>query len=109
MMEGRVTATPEALLTLKVSGPQGHESEIEAILDTGFTDYLTLPRSIIAALHLPFMDTAQCQLADGCIVSMESFLLTVLWHGTPREILALAADGDPLLGMALLIPFTNHD
>jgi clan AA aspartic protease len=72
------------------------------VLDTGFTDYLTLPRAIVTDLQLTAMDTAQCQLADGRIVTMESFAAVVRWDGSPREILALAAEGDPLLGMSLL-------
>ena len=52
MITGRVTRTPEALVALRVSGPQGREIEIEAVLDTGFTDYLTLPPSVITELRL---------------------------------------------------------
>jgi hypothetical protein len=33
---------------------------------------------------------------------MQSFHAFVEWHGTPREVIALAADGDPLIGMSLL-------
>ena len=33
---------------------------------------------------------------------MKCFEAFVQWHGSRREALALAADGDPLLGMSLL-------
>ena len=33
---------------------------------------------------------------------MQSFHARVLWHGAPREVLVLSADGDPLLGMSLV-------
>lgn len=102
MITGRVTSTPEALLTLQLRGTQGHEVQIQAVLDTGFTDYLTLPPDVISELSLTSMDTVNCQLADGHIVTMESFEVVVIWHDSPRPILALAADGDPLIGMSLL-------
>jgi len=98
---GRVTHMREALVTLLVSGPDGREIPIVTVLDTGFTDYLTLPLTVISDLQLPAMDTAECQLADGRIVTMESFAAWVQWDGSSREILVLATDGDPLLGMPL--------
>ena len=101
-MIGRVTPAPEALITLKIRGASNREIEVQAVIDTGFTDYLTLPHSIIDDLRLTFVDTSECELADGQIVNMESFQATVLWHGLPREIVVLAADGDPLVGMSLL-------
>jgi clan AA aspartic protease len=101
-MIGRVTGTPEAILTLSVHGPHGDPLRIDAILDTGFTDYLTLPQDVIRKLGLPPLDTAQCQLADGRIVTMQSYQVTVDWYGAPREVLALAADGEPLVGMSML-------
>jgi len=102
MIVGRVTGTAEAVVALHLRGPEGHQARIQAILDTGFTDYLTLPWTTINELHLLPMDTLECQLADGRIVALESFQVGVLWDGTPREVLALAADGESLLGMSML-------
>jgi predicted aspartyl protease len=65
MMVGRVTGTPEAIVPLVIAGPAGNQAKIDAVLDTGFTDFLTLPPATIAALGLTAMDTIECQLADG--------------------------------------------
>ncbi len=102
MMVGRVTGTPEAIVPLVVAGPSGSKAKIDAVLDTGFTDFLTLAPATIAALGLPAMDTIECQLADGHVVSMQSFQAVVEWHGSPREVIVLEADGDALLGMSLV-------
>ena len=102
MIVGRVTGTPEAVVAVEPRGPEGHQTHVQAILDTGFTDYLTLPRTVISELRLLPMDTLECQLADGRVVALESFQVVVMWDGTPREVLALAAAGEPLLGMSLL-------
>jgi clan AA aspartic protease len=102
VIRGRVTSTPEAIIALQVRGPHAREVQVQAVLDTGFTDYLTLPRATISELQLTPMDTVECELADGRIIAMESFEVVALWDGAPREILALAADGDALVGMSLL-------
>jgi clan AA aspartic protease len=102
MIAGRVIDAREAIVTLTVRGSQGHQVQVAAVIDTGFTDYLTLPRSLMQELRAPFVDTAQCQLADGRFISMESFEVTVEWHDSLRECLALAAEGEALAGMSLL-------
>ncbi len=54
MMTGVVNANREATIRLVVIGPSGQQQEIEAIIDTGFTGFLTLPAVLIAALGLPW-------------------------------------------------------
>jgi predicted aspartyl protease len=52
MIEGRVSSR-EAIIRLVVSAPDGgNETELEAIVDTGFDRSLTLPPGIIADLNL---------------------------------------------------------
>ena len=102
MITGRVTDAPEAVVPLRVRGPGGDEAAIQAVLDTGFTHYLTLTPATIRQLHLIQVDTLQCEVADGRILPMETYLAVVLWDGSPRDVLVLAAEGEPLLGMALL-------
>ncbi len=47
---GVVMADRQALIRLTVRGPAGQEHEIEAIIDTGFDGWLSLPPSFIAPL-----------------------------------------------------------
>ena len=42
MIEGVVNAAYEPVVVLAVQGPSGQASEIEAIIDTGFTGFLTV-------------------------------------------------------------------
>lgn len=53
MITGVVTAEREAVIGLKVQGPSGQTQKIQAVIDTGFTGWLTLPPSLIAALGCP--------------------------------------------------------
>src|SRR5947209_6602282 len=78
------------------------EEEIEAAIDTGFNRYLTLPPAVIARLGLPFEVSTRVMLADGRVVPMDYYRVTVVWDGRDRDILVLAAESAPLVGMSLL-------
>lgn len=101
MIQGIVTPEREALIRLIVRGPQG-QVEVEAVIDTGFNDFLTLSPLMVAGLGLPFEAPTQATFADGSTVSMHYHRASVDWDGAPRSILVLAADGGPLVGMSLL-------
>lgn len=102
MITGSVTHDREAVIRMQVRGPAGQEVEIEAIIDTGFNRFLTLPSALVASLGLPFAALTQATLADGSVVAMEYYRATVLWNGQARDILVLMAEGEPLVGMSLL-------
>ncbi len=48
MMRGFISGDREAVLRLRVRGPGGREETVEAVIDTGFNGYLTLPISLIS-------------------------------------------------------------
>lgn len=52
MIEGEVTPYREATILLPLLGASGQSVEVEAVLGTGFTDFLTLPSDLIATLQL---------------------------------------------------------
>ncbi|MDE0077707.1 MAG: hypothetical protein OXO50_09320 [Caldilineaceae bacterium] len=58
MIEGRVNANDEAMIHLVLRGFAGEEQTVEAIIDTGFTGYLTLPAALIAWLGLSWAGRA---------------------------------------------------
>jgi clan AA aspartic protease len=102
MMTGRVTARREATLRLTVLGPDQRQHVADTVLDTGFNGFLTLPSHMIQTLRLPFVGHRRATLGDGSIVVLDLYLATVLWYEQEREVLVLQADGEPLVGMALL-------
>lgn len=103
MISGVVTENGEAILRLEVLGPDGGRREVEAVLDTGFNRSITLPGHLVNELRLPKAGSQNAILADGSEVLMDMHLARILWHeGREREVLALRADGGPLLGMELL-------
>jgi clan AA aspartic protease len=100
MISGAVN-TKEASVPLKVIGPRG-ERHIQAVVDTGFTGNLTLPRRLISRLGLPWHSFDRSVLADGSECLFDVFVADVLWDGHRRRILVDEADAEPLLGMRLM-------
>lgn len=78
------------------------DSRTSAILDTGYTEYLTLPPPVIAGLSLPYQYSLPMYLADGNPIRVRVFDATVHWRGQNRSIPVQETDGDILLGMSLL-------
>jgi predicted aspartyl protease len=79
MILGHVTADQEATIPLIVRGPHGEALDIEAIIDTGFTGFLTLSDASIASLNLVFREMSDFVLADGSMISLEVYRGTVAW------------------------------
>ena len=102
MITGVVNANREAVIRLRVYGVGGQEQEFEAVIDTGFTGFLTLPSATIAALGFAFAGRQQVILGDGSVELVDVYTGTVEWDGQQRLIEIDAADTDPLVGMSLI-------
>ena len=102
MITGIVNASREATIRFMVMGPQGHQQEIEAIIDTGFTGFLTLPPLLVTTSGLSWLCRQPGMLADGRVEYFDVYVATVIWDGQPRTIEVEAADTEPLVGMSLL-------
>lgn len=102
MIQGTVNANTEATLRVVVMGSAGLEAEVEAIVDTGFTGCLTLPKRLVDQLKLSWLGHAQGLLADGSAHVFDAYLGIVVWDGDRRTVEVDGADSDPLVGMGLL-------
>jgi clan AA aspartic protease len=102
MLTGKVNSSLEAVVRLWIRGPKGQALETEAVVDTGFSGFLSLPRQVIADLGLSPQGTIRGVLADGSKDSFEIYEALVLWYGRPHSILVSAVENDPLLGTAML-------
>jgi clan AA aspartic protease len=101
MISGEVNAFREVIVPLIVSG-SGTSRQIEAAIDTGFNDELTLPPEFIRELGLSHAAPATATLAGGQIVEVDYFRAAIMWHGHLRETMVLELAGAPLVGMGLL-------
>ena len=102
MITGKVNAELEALLLLSVLGEADNEVQIDAVIDTGFNGFLTLPTALVEQLKLPWLFRQQGELADGSLQVFDVHAGSILWHGRPRTIEVEVAETQPLLGMATL-------
>ena len=102
MITGHVTAYREAVISLNVRGPRNQEREIEAVVDTGFNGFLTLPASLIKELDLVWRRRGRAVLADGSDSVFDIYEAIVRWNNRPRRIAVDEAECDPLVGMSLL-------
>ena len=102
MTQGLVNADYEAVIPLTVQGPSGQSREIEAVVNTGFNDFLTLPTELVADLGMIYRNRGQMILADGSEATFDVYMVTVLWDDEVRQIYAYAADATPLVGMRLM-------
>ncbi len=106
MIEGFVNANYEPVVTLSLQGPSGNARDIEAVVDTGFNGFLTLPPPLVAELELTFQSEGTAILANGSEEAFGVYGVTMLWDGRPRYVDADAVGPTPLIGMLLL---AEHD
>jgi clan AA aspartic protease len=106
MIRGSVNSDHEAIIRLRVQGPTGHEHEVNAIIDTGFNGFLTLPPSVIRALELTRLSRGRALLANGSEELFDIHGVTVLWAGEERHVEVDSVASVPLVGMSLL---DGHD
>ena len=102
MIEGVVNAANEAVLELTLEGPDGRRRELEAVIDTGFSGFLTVTPALASELQLTFEGLARATLADGSETVFPYYGVSVLWDGRIRYVEAGAADTTPLIGMSML-------
>ncbi len=95
MIEGFVNANLEAVVTIPLQGPAGRTREVDAVIDTGFNGYLTLPAMLVADFGLPVVGDAEAVLADGSQAVFDVYGVTVLWNGQARYVETGAVGVDP--------------
>ena len=75
---------------------------LEFVVDTGFTDALTLPLEAVIALRLPFDYNLTVNLANDTDAVVPVHRATIFWQGSERTVRVFATGRRPLLGTALL-------
>ena len=102
MITGSVNANLEAIIQVVVGNADSEQRQVEAVIDTGFSGYLTLPPALIALLHLAWLGREPGILADGSVDLFDVYRASVMWEGQMRLIEIQDVNAEPLAGMALL-------
>ena len=101
-MQGIVDQNCEATIRLVVGNLDSQRQMIDAVIDTGFTGFLTLPSSVLADLNLRAYRREEGILGDGSTCVFDVYRGLVIWDGELRRIDINESDTEPLVGMGLL-------
>jgi len=101
MMQGYVNQSCEAMLAIAVRNNQTTQ-RVDAVIDTGFSGFLTLPAEMISTLALSWECRDMATLGDGTFCTFEVYLGLVIWDGQYREVYINESETVPLIGMQLL-------
>ncbi len=102
MMSGYVNDNREAILQIALVGDGKQLKSVRAIIDTGFTGDLTVPRHVIDELGFAIRGFQEVILADGSRHYFEMCVGSIIWNGQMRRVEINAAETDSLVGMGLL-------
>lgn len=102
MMNGVVSPSCEAMIRFAIGNSNGRMQVIDAVIDTGYTGFLSVPHEIIVALSLPWTGIDRVTLGDGSDTTFEVYSGRVIWDGEYRDIPINQSETDPLVGMKLL-------
>ena len=104
-MQGWVNQNCEATLPIVVGRDNAPNQMVEALIDTGFSGFLSLPLSMIKSLELPWIFSDFVTLGDGSEVIFQMYRATVIWDGQFKVVDVAESESEPLLGMSLLYGF----
>ena len=106
MISGLVNPNLEAIVRLHLEDSNGQTQAFDLKIDTGFTDFLSLPVVMVSAMGWPLVNYELMQVADGSTVRVAVHSGAIIWDGKARAVSVHAMGTDRLIGMALL---AGHD
>ena len=96
-MTGTVSARLEAVVSVLLRSPDGHERPVECIVETGFDGELGPPAEEIERVGAPFSHPVSARFADGSVQEVDVSEVDLRWDGERMTVYAEAL-ADPLLG-----------
>ena len=102
MINGIVNADFEPVISLSVCGSDGRIYTQDAIVDTGFNGWFSLPPDLIAQLNLKWKRRGRAILGDGSECVFNVYEAVLVWDGNFLTIPIDEANSEPLVGMSLM-------
>ena len=102
MIVGRLNQDLDPLVAISIADSRGSFRSLEAVLDTGFGGYLTLPERAIQRLGLELAGERRITLGTGESRMVNAYSAVVSWIEQRRDVIVFESASETLLGMALL-------
>jgi clan AA aspartic protease len=102
MITGIVNREFEPIIPLSVCGSDSKIYTQDAIIDTGFNGWLSLPPDLINQLNLKWKRRGRAILGNGSECVFNVYEAAVVWDGVLITIPIDEADSEPLVGMSLM-------
>ena len=102
MITGFVNVEFEPIIPLSIRSADGKVLTQDAIVDTGFNGWLSLPPDLITQLNLTWKRRGRATLGDGSDCVFDVYEAGVIWDKTLITIPVDEADSEPLIGMSLM-------
>jgi clan AA aspartic protease len=102
VITGFVNIEFEPIIPLLIRRADGKIFTQDAIVDTGFNGWLSLPPDLIAELNLKWKRRGRAILGDGSECVFNVYEAVVVWDDTLLTIPVDEADAEPLVGMSLM-------
>ena len=105
MILGNVNAAREAVVQIVVLNENKQTRLISAVVDTGYTGDLMLPRNVAESLQLSLREVQEATLGNNTVAEFELYSGLVIWDGKIKRIEMNASQDSALVGMGLIDGF----
>ncbi len=102
MITGVVNEEFEPIISISLYDSEGNVYTQDAIVDTRFNGWLSLPPDLISQLNLKWKRRGRAILGDGSECIFNVYEAVLVWDGNLLTIPIDEADSEPLVGMSLM-------